>query len=336
MRPELKIVKPSTEAEKATLSTTNTEMLSAAELRSWKVPQFQRPLTVNDRVVALSKQIQKDDGVIPGFITLGVLATEKDTRWIIDGQHRREAFFMSECTTAYLDVRVLHFKDMATMATEFKHLNSHLVNMRPDDHLRAMESSSEALAKIVRKCPYVGYGQVRRSDKAPILSMSSVLRCWAAGSRDVPQSGAGQGVASLAEQLTVDEADHLISYLDVAYNAWGRDHGNYRLWGSLTLALTMWLYRRTVMALGVGAGSKSTKISRELFGKCMLALSADSHYADWLVGRQLNDRDRSPAYNKIKYTFVKRIEIETGETGKVKLIQPAWASSGGHKDRRGG
>ena len=183
MQPTLKIVKPTTPAQKQTLSTTETIQVSPSEVRGWKLPPFQRPLTINDKVQALAKQIASDDGVIPGVITIGVMGGD---RWIIDGQHRRESFLLSGCLIGYCDVRVLHVTDMATMAEEFDHLNSRLVNMRPDDYLRAMEASHPELAKIRKACPFVSYGQVRRGDKSPVLSMSSLLRCWASSSKEVP------------------------------------------------------------------------------------------------------------------------------------------------------
>jgi hypothetical protein len=44
---------------------------------------------------------------------------------------------------------------------------------------------------------------------------------------------------------------------------------------------------------------------------------------DWLVGRMLNDRDRSPCYQRIKGIFQKRVEQEKGS--KPRLPQPAWS-----------
>ena len=323
MHPNLKIMKPSTAAQKQTLSVTETIQVTPGEIRGWKLPPFQRPLTVNDKVVALSKQIVVDDGVIPGVMTLGVM---KGDRYLIDGQHRRESFLLSGCLVGYCDVRILHVDDMATMAEEFDHLNSRLVNMRPDDYLRAMESSVPSLSIIRRECSFVGYGQVRRNDKSPVLSMSSLLRCWSSAGKECPQSSGG-GAAAIARQLTTEETHHLVKFLDVAIEAWGRDHSNHRLWGNLTLTMCMWLYRRTVVLVAT-TNSRSVRLTDELFAKCLMSVAADAGFADWLVGRQLNDRDRSPAYNKIKAIFVKRLEMEIGAKN-IKLPQPSWASNGG-------
>ncbi len=73
-------------------------------------------MKINDKLMEVAKSIAADDGVIPGVIALGVLDGD---RYIIDGQHRREAFYQSECLTGYVDIRVLHCKTMAEMADEF-------------------------------------------------------------------------------------------------------------------------------------------------------------------------------------------------------------------------
>ena len=49
------------------------------------------------------------------------------------------------------------------MAEEFTRLNSSMVKMRPDDLLRAMESSTLSLQMIRKHCDFVSYDQVRRA-----------------------------------------------------------------------------------------------------------------------------------------------------------------------------
>ena len=117
----------------------------------------------------------------------------------------------------------------------------------------------------------------------------------------------------------------MIDFLQVAFSAWGRDHSNFRLWGNLTLTLSMWLYRRTVVMVQT-TSSRSVRLTDDLMKKCLMSVAASTDYADWLIGRQLNDRDRSPAYNKIKAIFVKRLEQETGSGKAIKLPSPAWVS----------
>lgn len=315
---QLKIVKPSTEAERTTQTTLDTIEVTPDLVKSWKIPPFQRPLRINEKLIALSQQIKRDDGVIPGVITLGVLNKE---RWLIDGQHRRESFLMSECLCGFMDVRICHFSTMAEMGEEFVNLNSRIVQMRPDDILRGLEESYPALGKIKRKCSFVGYDQIRRSDKSPVLSMSALLRCWAGSISEVPSSG-GTSALRLATTITSDDADQIVAFLDIAFRAWGRDLAYSRLWGNLNLTLCMWLYRRLVLAPQL-PGSRVQRISADQFAKCLMSVSA-SDYVDWLMGRNSQSRDNSPAYIRVKAIFAKRIEADTDK--KVALPQPAWSS----------
>jgi hypothetical protein len=214
----LKIVKPQTEAEKATRTTSDTIEITPNLVRSWKLPPFQRPLRVNDKLMAISKEIADNDGVVPGVITLGVLKGDSD-RYLIDGQHRREAFLLAEVPVGYVDVRVTHYDSMADMAEEFGKLNSRIVNMRPDDLLRALESSNVQLAAIRKRCPYIGYDQIRRSERAPILSMSAVIRCWDAATKDTPKPG-GSAAITLVAMLEGGKVDEMIGFMDCAMKAW--------------------------------------------------------------------------------------------------------------------
>lgn len=318
---QLKIVKPSTEAERSTRTTLDTIEVTPDLMRSWKLPPFQRELRVNEKLMAIAQQVKGDDGVIPGVITLGVLNKE---RYIVDGQHRREAFMLSECLTGYCDVRVLHFDNMAEMGEEYVRLNSRIVNMKPDDIMRGLEESYPALAKIRRRCSFVGYGQIRRSERAPVLSMSALLRCWHGSGGETPKSG-GASAIMLATSLTEESAEEATGFLELAFKAWGRDQAYVRLWGNLNLTLCMWLYRKVVLGSGLNNFSRTKRFTRDDFAKCMMSLSASTDYIDWLLGRNSMSRDNSPAYARIKAIFVKRIEAETGS--KIVLPQPAWAVS---------
>jgi hypothetical protein len=262
--------------------------------------------------------IKQDDGVIPGVMTLGIVGKRI---YLLDGQHRREAFLLSGCEEGYVDIRVHYFEDMAAMGEEYVNLNSQLVRMRPDDILRGLEGAFSALSLLRQECPFVGYDQIRRGTNAPLLGMSAVLRCWSASAKEVPTAG-GESAMSVARETSEEDIRRLAGFLQIALAAWGRDHENFRLWGNLSLTITMWLYRRLV--LEVPAQSRVKRISPELFRKALMSLSADSGYVDWLVGRNLNDRDRSPCYVRIKNVVVKRIEQETGK--KPMLPSPAWAA----------
>lgn len=313
-----KIVKPSTDAEKSTQTTLETIEVTPDLVRSWKLPPFQRPLRINDKVMLLAEQIRRDDGVLPGVFTIGIIGKD---RYLVDGQHRREAFLLSECVIGYCDVRICHFDDLAAMGEEYVNLNSRIVNMRPDDILRGLEGTYEPLAKLRRRCPYVGYDQIRRNEKGPVLSMSALLRCWVGSVTEAPRGG-GTSAMQLAKTLSMEDADQCIGFLACAFSAWGRDLAYARLWTNLNLVLCMWLYRRIV----IGAYSAKTKrITPEQFTKCLMSVSADSSYLDWLVGRQVGNRDMSPAYKRLKAIIAGRVESDTGH--KYVTPMPAWASS---------
>lgn len=322
---QLKILKPSTEAERETRTTLDTIEVTPHLVRSWKLPPFQRSLRINDKVQSLAQELLRDGGVIPGVMTIGVLDKE---RYLVDGQHRREAFLLSGCLVGYCDVRVLHFANMAEMGEEYVRLNSRLVTMRPDDIMRGLEDSYPALRKIRRKCPFVGYDQIRRNDKAPMLSMSALLRCWAGSGGETPKSG-GASATLLATTLTEDEAEVAIEFLEIAIKAWGRDPAYWRLWSNLNLTMCMWLYRRIVLGNGLTPLSRTTRLTREQFTKCLMSLSADGTYVDWLLGRNSQSRENSPCYIRIKSIFARRMETETGS--RILMPSPPWAANGGGK-----
>lgn len=316
----MKLVKPSGEAERATQTTVDTLEVTRKLAASWKSPPFQRDVRMNDRVMELVKDVQ-ESGVLPGVLTLGVLDGEV---YIVDGQHRLSAFLSTDLPACYADVRTHYFRTMAAMANEFVRLNSSLVKLRPDDILKGLEQSNPHLQRIRKKCPFVGYDMVRRSEKSSILSMSVLVRTWMGTRADVPTGNAGSA-QDCADMLDERETASLVEFLTLCFSAWQRDMEYARLWGSLNLALCAWLYRRVVEGQGgTGKGqSRSTCLTPEEFRRGMMALSASSEYLDYLAGRRLSDRDRAPAYNRIKAILAKRYRDE----GRAKLLlpQPSWA-----------
>lgn len=310
----LKIVKPQSEAERERRTTLDTIFVTPESARQWRVPTFQRELKVNEKVMQISREIAQS-GLIPGTITLGVLDNHL---YIIDGQHRREAFLLADITEGIADVRYCHFKTEAEMGDEFVKLNSHIVTMRPDDILRGLEKSNPALAKLRRACPFVGYGQIRRGEKSPVVSMSALLRCWFGSAPEVPAAG-GLTATKVVQNLSDEEVETLTSFLNIAFAAWGRNLEHARLWGNLNLTVCMWMFRRLVIT---PYSTSTKKLGKELFQKCLMSVAADAHYNDYLVGRALRERDRSPTYSKLKGIFARRIEAETGD--KPRLPSPDW------------
>ena len=183
----------------------NTIVLDLETANSWKLPPFQRPLRVNDKVRQIAQQI-KDTESVSGVITLGEIerGPEKGT-YLMDGQHRVEAFRISEMKEALADVRTCKYDNLADMGQAFVELNSQIVKMRPDDVLRGMEGHIPAIATVRRLCPFVGYDMIRRSATSPILSMSLVIKSWTISTKETPASGAlGGGVMTVAQDTPVE------------------------------------------------------------------------------------------------------------------------------------
>lgn len=317
----MKLVKLSGDAERATQTTLDTMEITRKLVSAWKSPPFQRDVRVNAGVLALVVELQRS-GVIPGTLTLGVLDGQV---YVVDGQHRLTAFTMSDLPIAYADVRTHYFSSMGAMADEYVRLNSQLVRLRPDDILKGLEQSNKHLQEIRRKCPYVGYDAIRRGPSTPVVSMGSLLRIWFGSRPDVPTNGGNSSmgcVVLLDEQETRD----MISFLQICFEAWRREKEYQKLWGSLNLCLCAWLYRRVVLGPAGKGVSRSTKLSVDQFKRCLLALSADSSYVDYLVGRNLGDKDRAPAYNRLKVIMARRF-AEDVKGGRLLLPSPTWSHS---------
>jgi hypothetical protein len=308
----------SVQKNKTTSSKVETICFTRAQAEGWMLPPFQRPLKINQKVRDVATVIGNDGGVVPGVLTFGV--HEKIT-YLIDGQHRRGALLLTELHEFYADTRTIYFDDMADMAQEYVNLQSHLVALKPDDILRGLECSIPPLQAIRKKCKFVGYGYLRSGDNSPRLSMSVLLRAWATSYPEVPARGStGGSITQLARSLTDEDAEQVTKFLGMADTAWGNADEYTRLWGSLNLTLCMWLYRRIVLA---AYSAKTKRIDDAQFLKCLMSLSADSTYCDWLVGRNIGERDRSPAYNKIRNVFAGRLLLDTGV--KHQMPRPDWS-----------
>lgn len=309
-------------AEKRTHTNVDTIEFSRADAEKWEIPGFQRPLKVNARLLAISDEIKLHGGVIPGMITLGKVGK---TTYLIDGQHRRHAFLLTDCPMGYADVRMLNFADMGEMGEEFVRLNSCIVQLKADDVLRGMEGTTPNLATLRKRCSFIGYDSIRRSDKGgPVVSMSALLRVWLGSETECPVAFT-KGARDVALSMTAEETQHLCKFANCVFDAWGRSEDSKRLWSSLNLALCAWLWRRCVIAPPhlLTSAKRWTRITPEEFKLCMMGLAADPHYNDWLSGRSLAERNRSPAMDRIRKIVAKRLCEERG-VAKVFLPTAAW------------
>lgn len=313
------------EAPKAVRSMMETLIITADQVNQWRIPPFQRPVRVNAKVLAMAESLKQNGIEITGILTLGKIGKD-ETIYVIDGQHRLEAFKISEMKEIIVDVRVCQFETMAEAADEYVRLNSALVKMRPDDILRGLEASVTALKIIRKNCEFVGYDQIRRGTHGPILSMSAATRCWVSSAYETPASANSAGsAADLVRMLDPENAQSLVVFLLTAHSAWGRDIEYARLWSNLNLTLCMWLWRRLVLEKD-RTGKRYALLTPTQFKQCLMSLSATSNYVDFLLGRKLGDRDRSPCYARIKSLFVTRLLQETKNKKFAVLPAPAWAS----------
>jgi hypothetical protein len=313
----MQLSKPRTMQERRTRTVADTITLTPESIAKWHAPPFQRPVKENAKVLALAEQLKIDGGVIRGIITLGVLDGKT---YIVDGQHRARAFLISALKEGYTDVRVHYFESMDDMADEFLRLNDRLVAMKPDDILRGLELSLPAIELIRTRCPFVGYDSIRRGPNGPVVSMASMLRAWAGSEGENPATTGKGTAAELARAITEESAEKLCDFLTLALDAFGRDHEYARLWGSLNMSISMWFYRRMVLSQ---YSTKTPRLTKEQFKRCLMSLSASGDYCDWLVGRVAGERDRAPAFVRIKALFGRRLENDLGK--KVAMPNPAWS-----------
>lgn len=319
-------MKPETEAEKKTRSVAETVIFTRKTVEEeWLacMAEVQRPFTLNDKVRAMAARIKDEGGVVPGTVEFAKLGRE---RQLVDGQHRLKAFLLTDLEEGYADTKTHFCKSKQEVDALFEELNGRLVNLKPDSVLKSKESRNTHLQAIRAACPFVGYENVRRSNRqagspsSPLLSMSTTLRAWAASRPETPTTS-NPAVVSIANALIDTEAAGLIGLLKLAYAAWGADKAYYRLWSGLNLTLCCWLYRRLVISQ---YSPRTILMDTKLFGKCLTALSADAAYIDWLANRNLAEIHRGPAYSRIRRIFSARIVEETGK--KPNFPSPPWTT----------
>jgi hypothetical protein len=311
-------------APKTVRSVMDTMLLTPDGVARWKKPPFQRDFRLTPRVAELVKELKENGGVLSGVLTLGKLGADT---YLVDGQHRIEAFKLSEMKEGIADVRICQFESMADMGDEFSRLNSALVRMRNDDILRGLEGSNGWLAEIRKRCAFVGYSNIRMGGgNSPLIAMASAVRIWFGSAGDTPT--AGPSSTESAKLLDEENTSRLIKILSICFEAWGREKENHRLWGSLNLSLVFWLWRRLVLKEGANVkrrgGIEWTTLNNDQFRLCLMALGANKLYVEWLLGRGLRDRDRSPAYNRAKAIFAGR--LGGMGIGRPFLPIPEWAS----------
>jgi hypothetical protein len=295
------------------------QILSLEEMFSWTLPVFQREEQQTKKVIEFADELRTNGGMVSGVILLGMLRGSTDgIVYLVDGQQRRNGCNISGRTEFIANVILKQYDSMADMAQDYTRVNARLVPFKPDDLLRAYEITHPNLKQLHDDCPFLGYGNIRRAeDRSPVLGMSAVLKCWFGSGLATPGA---QGLATtLVDQLDETQRQTLTVFLLTAYNAWGSDRQYGRLYANLNLTMCMYLYRKLVL----DPGNRRVPLPLDMFRKCLMSVSANSTYIDWLQGRSVSERDRSPCYKRVKSIFAERLTQEYN--GKIfKLPKPDW------------
>lgn len=293
-------------------------------VNEWVIPEgVQRNLHVNKHVCNLRDELLSNGGVLTSIISLGRVAGDPRT-FVVDGMHRLEAFKMAGIPELYVEVKTTDFDSMADLAKEFVKAQTPLVRMTPDDSLRAMANFTPALAAVKEKCSFVGYDNVRRKGGGTMLSMSAVIRTWTGSRGETPSlTSNGKSAQDMAHDLDEKEVENLCRFLNLAFAVWNVNPEYFGLWANLNMCMTMWLYR-TLVIEKPSTAKRYLHVSEDHFQKCLMSVSANQLYIDWLKGRQMSERDRSPCYRHLRGIFSARLRDEIGPGKHIKLPQPSW------------
>ena len=282
-------------------------------IRTWKVPPFQRFLRITEKVRECI-EVTRTTGKIPGVIYLG---RYKGVLYLIDGQHRLEAFRLSELPSALAHVLIEDFTDMAEMGKRYVELCSSLVKVRADDRMHALEATHPVLQTVRTKCPFLSYGHGQLAVQKMTISASTAIRAWMSSQPETP-SPRSFNVALMLKGLQSEGASGIIGFLTACHEAWSTDYP--RLWGALNLTLCAYIYRRTVLD-----PDGKTPLTRGQFIQGMQGLSTNQRYQEWLLNRQLGSIHRAPAYKQIKITVQHHLKTIYG--GVIRLPKPIWMGS---------
>ena len=298
------------------------------QLLDLRDPPFQRPFSENKKVVALkanylAQAVGGGPVKFPGVLTLGLL---DGMVYKLDGQHRTKAFLATGLGLLTADVRTMEYTDMKEMGEEWVRIQGQLVRTRPDDFLRAIEDANPSLRFLREQCPFIGYGNIKRSDTSPVLSMFLGLTCW------MMSMGNGSNVFHLSAveigpSLTMEMAQSAAAFFAACWDAWGNTPETNRLWNRLNLFVCAYLYHNMVEA---DPKPRIAHIDTQVFAKCMMSVSASSRYLDWLVGRPLNAFSRSRCFQYVKEIVASRLKTEG--VSPIGITSPFWASDGNSRN----
>jgi hypothetical protein len=314
------------DAPKADRSKMETLLLTPAILESWVLPPFQAPLRLNPKVHQIGDALRNEVGtpVISGVISLGILKGST-ALYLLDGQHRRAAALESGRSEFLADVRIKQYDTMEEMAEEYLILNSPISKKTPDDQLRALAESCKPLQFITKQCPYIGYRYIRANPDSPLVGMAAVLRRWHGSGNETPSVG-GSSAIHMALELTMEDAEQVVRFMQVVYAAWGKDIEYRSLWQALNMTMCMWMWRVLVLDRDRTGSRRYAVLTVDQYRHCLMAVSADAEYVAWLAGRTMAERDRAPCYRRLRGSFLSRLQTEA-HVGKLKMPQPTWMNN---------
>jgi hypothetical protein len=295
------------------------KIVSLEEMNSWVLPSFQRAEKLTAKVKEAAAELKTNGGIVSGTILLGKLRGDDATIYLVDGQQRRLACNLSGEKQFYIEYSLKTYVSFIAMAGEFTRANGRLVAFKPDDHLRAFEVTHPHLKKLREDCNFLGYGHAGRNareGRGSILSMSCALKCWFGSAQESP---AVYGQATeLVEQLDEIQCQHMTVFLNLAFGAWERDKCHIRMWANLNLLMCMYLYRKLVIE------PRGSTLPKGMFRNCLMSVAADSTYSDWLLGRQVYERDRDPCFKRLKRIFLARLAQEYNGKNRFQFPKPEW------------
>jgi len=270
-------------------------VLNRKVVESWEKPPFQRPVAEGKNIISMSVQMQ-DFGYMMSAFYLGVW---EGRTYLVDGQHRRVSFISSGLEEIVAPVVTKHYpkgsQGLLEMCEDFLRIQQHIKNPTANDKLRALEPNNKCLQKITRMCPFVGY-------ERPLLSMAQVIRSLVISGQEMPGSAARSAVDH-ARDMKMKEANGLITFLQLAYEAWGIDKDMRLMWSPMNMALCLWFFRRMLKG-SKSPGTVTTSQFSEIFAllpsKTYISLLEDNS------GGRMNDEDtRNPVAVELRRTIKK-------------------------------
>lgn len=291
------------------------ETVTQAQAAGWVSPPFQRRLILNRKVKAIATTMRATEE-IPGVIVLGVLG---GVVYLVDGQHRRQAFKDSGASQGVATVVTFEYADMAEMSSHYRELNSKISFGSPDDTLKAMAFSNDSIKEIKARCPFIGYGTRNRvgANAENFVSMAAFTNAWNTAGFDALKSSFGSAISFMGS-VSTGEAVDIAEAANAMHRAWGVGKEMSSLWKKLNVVCCLWFWRRSV--LGWSGSSKANgswkrsnqRVPAKDFERGFMSLSANGTYLDWLVGRSNMGKDSQECARRVKLIILDRIESDTG------------------------